>query len=59
MRSLTPHVLQQFMNLKVREGFARQTLNILARILNKSLKQAVYPYKYISENPIQICRVDD
>ncbi|AUM64271.1 site-specific integrase [Brevibacillus laterosporus] len=53
LRSLTPHVLQQFMNLKVREGFARQTLNILAGILNKSLKQAVYPYKYISENPMQ------
>ncbi len=53
LKSLTPHVLQQFMNLKVREGLARQTISIIQGILNKSLKQAVYPYKYINENPMQ------
>lgn len=53
IKSLTPHILQQFMNLKVREGLARQTLNIIRGILNKALKQAVYPYKYINENPMQ------
>ncbi|MGF9978718.1 tyrosine-type recombinase/integrase [Viridibacillus arvi] len=53
LKSLTPHILQQFMNLKVREGWARQTLSIIQGILNKSLKQAVYPYKYITENPMQ------
>lgn len=29
LKSLTPHVLQQFMNLKVREGLARQTISII------------------------------
>lgn len=53
IKSLTPHVLQQFMNLKTREGLAKQTLSIIRGILNKSLKQAVYPYKYINENPMQ------
>jgi integrase len=53
LKSLTPHMLQQFMNGKVREGYARQTLNILHGLLNKSLKQAVYPYKFITENPMQ------
>lgn len=53
LKSLTPHVLQQFMNEKVRDGYARQTLSIIQGILNKALKQAVYPYKYISENPMQ------
>lgn len=53
LKSLTPHILQQFMNEKVREGYARQTLSIIQGILNKALKQAVYPYKYISENPMQ------
>lgn len=53
IKSLTPHVLQQFMNLKVREGLARQTLSIIRGILNKALKQAVYPYRYINENPMQ------
>lgn len=52
LRSLTPHILQQYMNLKTREGFSRQTLNIIRGILSKSLKQAVYPYKYINENPM-------
>ncbi|MGA4519634.1 tyrosine-type recombinase/integrase [Solibacillus silvestris] len=52
LKSLTPHVLQQFMNLKVREGLARQTLSIIRGILSKSLNQAVYPYKYINENPM-------
>lgn len=53
LRSLTPHILQQFMNNKVREGFARQTLSIIQGMLNKSLKHAVYPYKFITENPMQ------
>lgn len=53
LKSLTPHVLQQFMNMKVREGLARQTLSIIRGILNKALKQAVYPYRYINENPMQ------
>lgn len=52
LKSLTPHVLQQYMNMKVREGLARQTLSIIRGILNKSLNQAVYPYKYINENPM-------
>lgn len=53
LKSLTPHVMQQFVNLKVREGWARKTIEIMIGILNKSLKQAVYPYKYINENPMQ------
>lgn len=51
LKSLTPHVLQQYMNTKVREGLAQQTLNIIKEILNRSLNQAVYPYKY-NENPM-------
>lgn len=53
LKSLTPHILQQFMNTKVREGLARQTLSIIRGILNKALKHAVYPYRYIQENPMQ------
>lgn len=32
VKSLTPHVLQQFINLKTREGYARQTLSIIIGI---------------------------
>ncbi|WP_412758616.1 hypothetical protein [Lysinibacillus xylanilyticus] len=52
VKSLTPHVLQQFINLKTREGYARQTLSIIIGILSKALKHSVYPYKYIKENPM-------
>lgn len=52
VKSLTTHVLQQFINLKTREGYARQTLSIIIGILSKSLNHAVYPYKYIKENPM-------
>jgi len=50
VKSLAPHVLQQFINLKTREGYARQTLSIIIGILSKALNHAVYPYKYIKEN---------
>lgn len=53
LKSLSPHILQQYMNSKVREGLSRQTLSIIRGILNKALKQAVYPYRYINENPMQ------
>lgn len=53
IKSLTPHVLQQYINLKTREGYARQTLSIIKGILSKSLNHAVYPYGYIKENPMR------
>lgn len=57
LKSLTPHVLQQLINTKVREGLARQTVSIIHGILNKSLKHAVYPYKYVNENPMQYVEI--
>lgn len=53
LKSLTPEILQMFVNEKVRQGFARQTITIMMGILNKALRHAVYPYKYINENPMQ------
>lgn len=53
LKSLSPETLQTFFNMKVREGWARQTLSIMFGIINKSLKHAVYPFKYINESPMQ------
>ncbi|MED2649246.1 site-specific integrase [Bacillus thuringiensis] len=53
LKTLTPEVLQKFFNLKVKEGWARQTLNIMFGIMSKALKHAVYPYKRINETPMQ------
>lgn len=52
IKSLNPQILQNFLNDKTREGYSRQTLSIIKGILSKSLNQAVYPYKYIKENPM-------
>jgi len=52
VKSLTPHVLQQFINLKTHEGYARQTLSIIIGILSKALNHVVCPYKFIKENPM-------
>ncbi|UED79000.1 hypothetical protein FH508_0016275 [Lysinibacillus sp. CD3-6] len=59
VKSLTPYVLQQFINLKTREGYARQTLSIIVGILSKSLNHAVYPYKYIKEKPNALCGINE
>ncbi|AYC29677.1 tyrosine-type recombinase/integrase [Paenisporosarcina cavernae] len=53
LRSLTPHVLQEFLNNKIREGYSYKTVSIIKGILTKSLRQAVYPYKFINETPMQ------
>ncbi|MEG0259884.1 MAG: site-specific integrase [Lysinibacillus sp.] len=53
LKSLRPETLQNFFNEKVREGWAKQTLSIMFGIMSKSLKHAVYPYKYINETPMQ------
>lgn len=57
LRSISPEVLQKFINDKFRDEFSRQTLTIFHSVLNNSLKQAVYPYKLIKENPMQYVRL--
>ncbi|HHL0970929.1 TPA: tyrosine-type recombinase/integrase [Bacillus cereus] len=53
LKALSPEVLQNFFNIKVKEGWARQTLKIMFGIMSKSLKHAVYPYKHINATPMQ------
>ena len=53
LRSLSPHVLQEYINEKTREGYSYKTLSIIKGVLTKSLKQAVYPFKFINETPMQ------
>lgn len=52
LKQLTPAVLQELVNLKYRNGFSRNYLDILRTILSGSLKMAVYPYNFIKENPM-------
>lgn len=57
LSSLSPDFLQKFINDKHRAGFARQTLTIFHSLLNNALRQAVYPYRLIMENPMQYVKL--
>lgn len=57
LSSISPEVLQRFINDKHRAGFARKTLTIFHSVLNNSFRQAVYPYKLIKENPMQYVKL--
>lgn len=51
LKSLSPAVLQEFIFNKSKEGFSRSTISGIKGVLGNGLTQAVYPYKYIKENP--------
>nr|WP_242466801.1 N-terminal phage integrase SAM-like domain-containing protein [Brevibacillus brevis] len=57
LRFLTPELLQKFINDKHREGYSRKTLTIFHTVLQHALKQAVYPYKLLNENPMQYVKL--
>lgn len=52
LKTLTPSILQEFLNKKYRNGFAKNTLSNFYGVLSGALKMAVYPYKLIKENPM-------
>lgn len=53
IRSLTPAILQTFVNDLFREGYAKQSLSIFVSIVNNALKHAVHPWGYLKDNPMQ------
>lgn len=57
LKSITPELLQKFMNDKHRDGLSRKTLSVFHTVLQGAFKQAVYPYKLIIENPMQYVKL--
>ncbi|MCD3364009.1 site-specific integrase, partial [Clostridium botulinum D/C] len=53
LKSLSPATLQEFLNKKYRNGFAKNTLSGFYGVLSGALRMAVYPYQLIKENPMQ------
>ncbi|RXM58542.1 site-specific integrase [Clostridium tetani] len=53
LKSLTPVVLQEFLNKKYINGFAKNTVSGFYGVLSGALRMAVYPYQLIKENPMQ------
>lgn len=53
LKKITPGNIQELINLKFKEGQAKQSLSILRGILAKSFKMAVHPWGLIKDNPVQ------
>ncbi|HHV03555.1 MAG TPA: site-specific integrase [Bacteroidales bacterium] len=57
LKSITPAVLQQFMNEKSNRGFSKSYLVNMLTVLSGSFKAAVYPYEFIRDNPMQYVKL--
>lgn len=55
--SLTPLVLQQFINKKFDEGYSRNTLSVIKGILTSCLLYAIEPMQFIQINPMQSVKI--
>jgi len=53
LKSLTPAVLQEFVNGKYLSGFSKHHLTNIISVLGGSLNYAVHPCKFIKDNPMQ------
>lgn len=53
IKSLTPAILQSYINKRYVNGCTKNHLKQISSILNLSLKYAVHPCKFIKENPMQ------
>ncbi len=53
LKSLTPAILQEFINGKYLNGFSKSHLTNMINVLSGSLKYAVHPCKFIKDNPMQ------
>lgn len=57
LKALSPTVLQEFINKKYLSGYSKSSLSNFSGLLHKSIKMAVYPYKFIKENPMQYVKL--
>ena len=51
IKSLSPILLQNFIDERKENGYSKSTLNTYIAILKKSLNAAVQPYQYRLDNP--------
>lgn len=56
LKSLTPAMMQQFINDKSKE-FSKRTIQNIYSVMNSAFKMAILPYEYINANPIQYIKI--
>lgn len=57
LKSLTPAILQEFLNKKHLEGFSKSSVSSFYGVISGALKAAVYPYQLIKESPAQYIKM--
>ncbi|SHN88235.1 Arm DNA-binding domain-containing protein [Desulfitobacterium chlororespirans] len=57
LRSLTPAILQEFINGKFITGLSRHSLINIISVLNGAFDYAVYPAQFIEDNPIRYVKL--
>lgn len=57
IKSLTPAILQEFINTRFLNGASKNFLNNIKGLLSGSLKYAVYPCELIRDNPMQYVKL--
>lgn len=57
LKSLTPAILQSFINQKFNEGYSRNTLNALKGILSGCMRYAVEPLGFIQTSPMVMVKL--
>jgi integrase len=53
LKSITPAILQQFVNDKSLNGYSKSHMQSIMGVVNNALKYAVHPLKFIKDNPMQ------
>ncbi len=57
LKHITPSELQNFINKKSLNGYSKNSLSNFLGVLSGVFKYAVYPCKYIKENPMQYIKL--
>ena len=53
LKALKPVILQEFINSRYLNGYSKNHLTNIMTVLSGSIKYAVYPCKFIKDNPMQ------
>ncbi|MBO0485952.1 tyrosine-type recombinase/integrase [Vagococcus fluvialis] len=56
LKEIKPATLQELLNQKKEDGYAKQTLAIMKGIFNKAFSMAVYPYEFLKTDPSQFVK---
>ncbi len=57
LKHITPAKLQDYINLKFKQGYSKQTLRDHRGLLSNCFKTAVHPYNFIKETPVKYLKI--